>query len=264
MPDQTHGMPRARFGQFEVDRSACALFRNGQRIPLQIQPFHVLEALIDSAGQVVTRESLYAKLCPGKAYIDVDRGLNNAVNRMRQAIGDSGVAPVYIETLPRIGYRFIHPLEPATATSSSAAEHPEVAAAESDRPGIPRLDHGATTAARHQLPDPSTSATTFPTARARLPRSLFESPYRSAGCCSSWTAARTRSMPPSSVTMTRAAWASCSVSASSTRAAWGPATSRHAWIGFPGSTRSWPNGRMPRQSRKGSGCAAPHQGRSTG
>lgn len=118
MTDQADKKPNSRFGDFEIDHQACALFRNGQRIPLQIQPFRVLETLVDGAGEVVTRAALCARIWPGKVYIDVDAGLNNAVNRLRQALGDSGDAPVYIETLPRIGYRFIHRVE------SPAAEPP--------------------------------------------------------------------------------------------------------------------------------------------
>jgi serine/threonine-protein kinase len=130
MPDQTHRHPKTRFGEFAIDRPACALFRNGQRIPLQIQPFRVLEALVDNAGEVVTRDTLYARIWPGKVYFDVDRGLNNAVNRLRQALGDSGDDPVFIETLPRIGYRFIYPLESnAAAAPTAAAVLPEVSAA---------------------------------------------------------------------------------------------------------------------------------------
>jgi DNA-binding winged helix-turn-helix (wHTH) protein/Tfp pilus assembly protein PilF len=133
MPVETHENARTRFGEFEVDRPACALFRSGQRVPLQIQPFRVLEALLDSAGQVVTRESLYAKLWPGKVYIDVDRGLNNAVNRLRQALDDSGSTPVFIETLPRIGYRFIHPLETPAAAVAPQPEQPAGPAARTNR-----------------------------------------------------------------------------------------------------------------------------------
>jgi DNA-binding winged helix-turn-helix (wHTH) protein/Tfp pilus assembly protein PilF len=124
MPERTKVNPRTRFGEFEVDRPACALFRHGQRIPLQIQPYRVLEALIDNPGEVVTRETLYARLWPGKVYIDVDRGLNNAVNRLRQALGDSGDTPNFIETLPRIGYRFIHPLESPVETVPPLAKEP--------------------------------------------------------------------------------------------------------------------------------------------
>lgn len=125
--------PRTRFGEFEVDRPACALYRHGRRIPLQIQPYRVLEALLDNAGEVVTRETLYARLWPGNVYTDVDRGLNNAVNRLRQALRDSGDTPLYIETLPRIGYRFIYPLESPVETVSPPAREPARTAEEPGR-----------------------------------------------------------------------------------------------------------------------------------
>lgn len=133
MLDPTHGQPKSRFGEFEIDREACALFRNGQRVPLQIQPFRVLETLVDNAGEVVSRETLYARIWPGKVYIDVDRGLNNAVNRLRQALGDSGETPTFIETLPRIGYRFVHPVAPPEPVESPLAEPPVQPAAEPRR-----------------------------------------------------------------------------------------------------------------------------------
>lgn len=125
MSDQTHRHLNTRFGEFEIDRQACALFRKGQRVPLQIQPFRVLETLVDSAGAVVTRATLCARIWPGTVYIDVDRGLNNAMNRLRQALGDDGDTPVFIETLPRIGYRFIHPVEaPVTAVPAEPGADP--------------------------------------------------------------------------------------------------------------------------------------------
>jgi DNA-binding winged helix-turn-helix (wHTH) protein/Tfp pilus assembly protein PilF len=122
MTDQAHSSPRIRFAEFEIDRQACALLRHGRRVPLQIQPFRVLETLVDNAGEVVTRATLCSRIWPGKVYIDTDRGLNNAVNRLRQALGDSGDAPVFIETLPRIGYRFVHPVEPSPVAPPAPAE----------------------------------------------------------------------------------------------------------------------------------------------
>lgn len=122
MPEPTSHDRLVRFADFEMDRQACELRRNGQRIPLQMQPFRVLETLINHAGEVVSRASLSAAIWPGKVFIDTDHGLNNAVNRLRQALDDSGDVPRYIETLPRIGYRFIHTLTPqATATASQPA-----------------------------------------------------------------------------------------------------------------------------------------------
>lgn len=98
------------FGGFEIDREACELRREGQRIPLQIQPFRVLEALVDRAGEVVTRADLRTRIWPSTVFVDFDHGLNSAMTRLRRALGDSSDAPRFIETLPRIGYRFIHPV----------------------------------------------------------------------------------------------------------------------------------------------------------
>jgi DNA-binding winged helix-turn-helix (wHTH) protein len=100
-----------RFGTFEVDRQACELRQSGRRIPLQIQPFRVLEALIDRAGNVVTRAALREKVWPSTVFVDFDHGLNNSINRLRHALGDSAEDPKFIETLPRVGYRFIHALD---------------------------------------------------------------------------------------------------------------------------------------------------------
>jgi DNA-binding winged helix-turn-helix (wHTH) protein/Tfp pilus assembly protein PilF len=99
------------FGGFEIDREACELRQQGQRIPLQIQPFRVLEALIDRAGEVVTRADLRARIWPTTVFVDFDHGLNSAMTRLRHALGDSSGAPSFIETIPRIGYRFIHAIE---------------------------------------------------------------------------------------------------------------------------------------------------------
>jgi len=100
-----------RFGDYEFDRRACELRRSGRRIPLQIQPFGVLGVLIDRAGEVVTREELRTIIWPATIHVDFDHGLNNAMTRLRRALEETPAAPKYIETLPRIGFRFIHPIE---------------------------------------------------------------------------------------------------------------------------------------------------------
>jgi Tol biopolymer transport system component/DNA-binding winged helix-turn-helix (wHTH) protein len=93
------------------------LQKNGHLIRLQEQPFLLLAALLDRAGEVVTREELRALLWPGDSFGDFDQGLNTAINKVREALGDSAGSPSFIETLPKRGYRFIHPIaaEPATA-----------------------------------------------------------------------------------------------------------------------------------------------------
>lgn len=99
------------FGVYEVDRKTRQLRRQGSRIRLQDQPFQVLCMLLDNAGSVVTREQLRQALWPGSVYVDFDHGLNNAIARLREALSDDAASPTYIETLPRLGYRFIYPIE---------------------------------------------------------------------------------------------------------------------------------------------------------
>ena len=100
-----------RFGVFEVNLSAGELRKNGRKLKLQEQPFQVLASLLDRPGEVVTREELRERLWPGDTYVDFDRSLNSAVNRLREALDDSANQPRFVETLPRRGYRFVAPLE---------------------------------------------------------------------------------------------------------------------------------------------------------
>jgi len=99
-----------RFGSFELDTRARELRRDGRRIRLQRQPFQVLAILVENAGAVVTRDELRAQIWPATVYVDFDHGLNNAVNRIRHALGDIGGEADVIETVPRVGYRFVCPV----------------------------------------------------------------------------------------------------------------------------------------------------------
>ena len=110
-----------RFGLFEVDLVAGELRRQGLRIKLQEQPFQILATLLERPGQVVTREELHEKLWGADTFVDFDRGLNKAINRIREALNDSAENPRFIETLPRRGYRFIAPVEQAAAIEASPA-----------------------------------------------------------------------------------------------------------------------------------------------
>lgn len=102
---------RVRFGLFEADLTAGELRRSGSRVRLQQQPFQVLAALLERPGEMMTRAELQNKIWPSEAYIDSERGLNKAIHRLRDALGDSAEKPRFIETLPRRGYRFIAPVE---------------------------------------------------------------------------------------------------------------------------------------------------------
>ncbi len=110
-----------RFGVFEVDLTAGELRKNGARIRLQEQPFQVLTALLQNAGQVVTRDELREKIWPADTFVDFDHSLNTAVNKIRESLGDSAANPRFVETLARRGYRFLAPVDGvATATTVSA------------------------------------------------------------------------------------------------------------------------------------------------
>jgi len=99
-----------RFGVFEVDVRAGELRKQGVRIKLQEQPFHVLTVLLQRPDEVVTREELRNQNWPADTFVDFDNSLNTAINKLREALGDSADSPRFIETLPRRGYRFIAPV----------------------------------------------------------------------------------------------------------------------------------------------------------
>lgn len=100
-----------RFGLFEANLQSGELRRHGQKVRLQEQPFQVLALLLEKPGEVVTREELRARLWLADTFVDFDHGLNAAIKRLRDALGDSAENPRFIETLARRGYRFIAPVE---------------------------------------------------------------------------------------------------------------------------------------------------------
>src|SRR6266571_1571452 len=92
-----------RFGPFEVDLRAGELRKQDRRIRLPDQPLHILTVLLEHPGEMVTREELRQRLWPADTFVDFDHGLNNAINRLREALGDSVEKPTYIETISRRG-----------------------------------------------------------------------------------------------------------------------------------------------------------------
>jgi TolB-like protein/Flp pilus assembly protein TadD len=100
-----------RFGFFEVDSRSGELRRKGSKVNLQEQPFQVLVLLLGRPGQLVTRNELSKKLWPENTFVDSERGLNKAINKLRAALRDDAEKPCFIETLPQRGYRFIAPVE---------------------------------------------------------------------------------------------------------------------------------------------------------
>ncbi|HVT96298.1 MAG TPA: winged helix-turn-helix domain-containing protein [Acidobacteriaceae bacterium] len=150
---------RYRFGAYEADAATGELRRQGIRLRLNAQPFQVLCLLLDRPGELLTRDEIAHALWPDGVNVDADHGVNSAVNRIREALGDSASSPRFIETLARRGYRFVAPVErigdgsiPSTALSADAPE----AAPSPDQP-------------RHILTTPEE----LPTVPHPVPRNLF-------------------------------------------------------------------------------------------
>ena len=105
-------LPRVlRFGTFEVDVPAGELRKNGMKVKLQEQPFQLLCILVEHPGEVVTREELRSRLWPADTFVDFDHGLNAAIKRLRDALGESAETPIFVQTLARRGYRFLGNVE---------------------------------------------------------------------------------------------------------------------------------------------------------
>src|SRR5712664_1868393 len=111
-----------RFGVFEVEVRSGELRKQGVRIKLQEQPFHILTVLLQRPGAVVTREELRNQNWPADTFVDFDNSLNTAINKLREALGDSADNPRFIETLPRRGYRLIAPVTAVDGTTRGAGQ----------------------------------------------------------------------------------------------------------------------------------------------
>ena len=140
-------MPRVRFGEFELDESSGELWKDGARQLVAEQPLVLLRALLDRPGDLIARDELRPRLWPADTFVDFEHGLNAAVKKLRDALGDSADSPRFIETIPRRGYRFIarvEPLHPDPAqpaeSSGGTAPNPTIA------PGVPPPYTGSQTA----------------------------------------------------------------------------------------------------------------------
>jgi DNA-binding winged helix-turn-helix (wHTH) protein len=109
-----------RFGQFELDVDASELTRAGRPVRLQPQPFKLLVLVIRNAGRLVTREEIKAALWSDGTYVDFDQAVNFAVRQIRDALGDAADSPLYIQTVPKRGYRFIAPVDPGGSAKPSS------------------------------------------------------------------------------------------------------------------------------------------------
>ena len=118
-----------KFAEFDVDPDAGVLLRGGVRVKLQDLPFRLLVVLLRRAGTVVTREELRAELWGAATFVDAEAGLNTAIGKLREALGDDAEAPTFIETLPKRGYRFVGTLQ----SEAFAADGPAGGAAPGSR-----------------------------------------------------------------------------------------------------------------------------------
>src|SRR5208337_1536651 len=120
VPSASNG--RVCFGTCEVDLRTGELRKNGLKIKIHGQPLEVLVTLLERPGEVVTREELQQKLWASETVVDFEHGLNKAINKLREALGEDANNPCYIETLPRHGYRFIAPVNPHSQSTIVAAQ----------------------------------------------------------------------------------------------------------------------------------------------
>lgn len=169
-----------RFGIFEADRRTGELRKQGRRLSLQGQPFEILIMLLERPGELITRAEIRERLWPEGTFVDFDHSLNTAVNKVRDALGDSAGNPRFIETLARRGYRFLAAVEAVDGARSDVrgqiaevngvAHQPErrgMPATEIDREKVPAVDQRAETwgilTSPHEMPNAS----------HRVVRSLF-------------------------------------------------------------------------------------------
>jgi TolB-like protein/DNA-binding winged helix-turn-helix (wHTH) protein/Tfp pilus assembly protein PilF len=111
MSDSGQASRVLRFGNFEMDLRAGELYQQGRKVKLQEQPFRVLAMLLERPGELVTRQELQGRLWPADTFVDWDHGLNVAIKKVRDALGDSADSPRFVQTVARRGYRFIAPVE---------------------------------------------------------------------------------------------------------------------------------------------------------
>lgn len=111
-----------RFGVFEADLRSGELRKNGAKVKIQELPFRALKVLLSRPNEVVNREELRKALWPDDVFVDFDHGISSAINRLRDALGDSAENPIFVETVERRGYRWIAPIQPAQTPSQAANE----------------------------------------------------------------------------------------------------------------------------------------------
>ena len=134
-PEPAHR--RYRFGAFEADAATGELRRQGIRLRLNAQPFQLLCMLLERPGELLTRDQIARQLWPGGTFVDAEHGVNSAVNRIREALGDSATSPRFLETLARRGYRFVAPVERIALSNSAGAPNASTDSAPLAQPADP-------------------------------------------------------------------------------------------------------------------------------
>jgi DNA-binding winged helix-turn-helix (wHTH) protein len=118
------GRPLIRFGTFQLDTQAGQLLKNGRVVRLKPQPLRLLQLLLSRPGDLVTRDEIRDVLWGTETFVDFEQGMNTAVRQIREALGDDAETPIFVETVPKRGYRFIAPVDsgapaPAPAPTST-------------------------------------------------------------------------------------------------------------------------------------------------
>jgi predicted glycogen debranching enzyme len=148
VPNPTHTPGTLRFGVFEIDLRSGELRRQGARIKLQEQPFQVLAVLLQHPGDVVTREELRQRLWSADTFVDFDDGVNTAIKKIRDVLGDSAEKPRFVETLPRRGYRFLAPVHEIAVSGATPQARPSTSSDEAIRTDTGSIASGAVSAGR--------------------------------------------------------------------------------------------------------------------
>src|SRR5512146_1654748 len=121
METASHPETTVQFEGFKLDLRTHELYQNGSRLKVRGHPVDVLAILLEHPGELVTRETLRKRLWPNDTFVDFEQILNNSVGKLRDAFGDNAESPHFIETLPRLGYRFIAPVNSNDANHSVPA-----------------------------------------------------------------------------------------------------------------------------------------------
>src|ERR1700686_1947540 len=124
MEEATPRQPLVRFGEYQLDTRAGDLHKGDVTLRLHKQPLQVLLLLLEHQGELVTREEIRTALWPDNTFVDFEDSLNHAIRRLREALGESAENPRFIETLPRRGYRFIHPVDPGVGLAPPKPKRP--------------------------------------------------------------------------------------------------------------------------------------------